>query len=47
MRHRSILFGLVSDYPSKRRFGILLLLVSLAETAPSPAAPLITVGTGG
>jgi len=47
MRHRSILFGLVSDFPSKRRFSFLLLLTSLAETGASPAAPLITVGTGG
>jgi hypothetical protein len=48
VRYRDLWFWIDdTDYPSKRRFSFLLLLTSLAETGASPAAPLITVGTGG
>lgn len=48
VRYRDLWFWIDdTDFPSKRRFSFLLLLTSLAETGASPAAPLITVGTGG
>jgi hypothetical protein len=48
VRYRDLWFWIDdTDFPSKRRFSFLLLLTSLAETGSSPAAPLITVGTGG
>ena len=48
VRYRDLWFWIDdTDFPSKRRFSFLLLLTSLAETGKSPAAPLITVGTGG
>ena len=48
VRYRDLWFWIdETDFHSKRRFSFLLLLTSLAETGASPAAPLITVGTGG
>lgn len=35
------------DFQSKRVFTFLMIMLSLAETGSTPAAPLLTVGTGG
>ncbi len=36
-----------TDFQSKRVFTFLMIMLSLAETGSTPAAPLLTVGTGG